>query len=470
MSSIIDDTFKVHKVLGQGFTSEVVMAEHMESGYKLAIKIFKPMKQMKLMVDAFHKEVDSMKNFKHPNLVNIIAANEQGVRIYTEGGKKESIMYLGIELAENAELFDFVADPGKAFSELHARKLLRELIAGLESMHKLNICHRDLKTENIFLDGDFNLKLGDFGFSKFMDPNSNDGKCKTQLGTSGYQCPQLLEGKLYDGAKNDIFACGVILFILTMAYPPFREAKKTDNWYRHIYFEKPQNFWMLHSKRTKLSPSLQELISGMLAANEEKRFTIEDIKKSEWYNLELPKTEDFIKEMRERKVFVDARRQKDAEEIMMQETHGGNTGVYRGGDDTNKENSIRFNSLVKELEKTSPGFTTRNVSEISPKNFLKFDDSNLKNVMTYLLNFIISENGKVELYPSEYGFEAEVPYNNCLLFDEDAENADVAVVNFDVRLYQSGNGTIAEFIKHKTTEVSEFKSFLKTFGDKVRNE
>ena len=95
----------------------------------------------------------------------------------------------------------------------------------------------------------------------------------------GYQCPELVEGKLYDGESNDIFACGVILFILVNAYPPFREAKKTDNWYRHLYFEKFDSFWAAH-KKANVSNELKELITGMLKANN--RWTINDILNSQW--------------------------------------------------------------------------------------------------------------------------------------------------------------------------------------------
>ena len=165
-----------------------------------------------------------MKNLKHENLINVIAANESGVMM--NEGNKSSIMYIGVELAENAELFDYIADPGKEFSEPFARHYFKQILSGLKSMHDQGIAHRDLKTENLFLSSDFTLKIGDFGFSKFMDSQVNNGKLKTQLGTSGYQCPEMLEGQLYSGTANDIFAIGVILFILVKAYPPFREAKK----------------------------------------------------------------------------------------------------------------------------------------------------------------------------------------------------------------------------------------------------
>jgi len=218
---------------------------------------------MKLLLENFRKEVASMKNFSNENLVRIIACNENWV--YLKPNKKKNIMYLGVELAENAELFDFIADPWKWFDEKMARALFKQIISWLNSMHQINIAHRDLKTENIFVTSEFQVKVWDFWFAKYMDPNNNDGKLKTQLWTSWYQSPELLENQAYKWDANDIFACWVILFILVNGYPPFREARKTDNWYRHIYYEKFDFFWSLHGKKTSgLSQELKELITWTL--------------------------------------------------------------------------------------------------------------------------------------------------------------------------------------------------------------
>jgi len=462
---IIDETFIIHQTLGQGFTSEVVLGEHKETGYKLAIKMFKPLKDVKLMVESFRKEVDSMKNFKHPNLINIIAANENGVYV-RPGHNKQYVMYLGVELAENAELFDFIADPGYGFNEKMARALFKQMMAGLKSMHEIKVAHRDLKTENIFLDSNFNLKLGDFGFSKFMDPHHNEGKLKTQLGTSGYQCPELIEKQLYSGESNDIFACGVILFILVNAYPPFREAKKTDNWYRHIYYDKPENFWTVHSKKCKISNELKELISGMLRYKN--RWTMHDIENCEWLKGSLPTQDEYIADMSKRKVKVDERRKREAEEKLLAEGGDSGSGVYRG----EAEEEI-ISQLVKQLEESKIS-TTLKLERQLPKTYLRFEGDNHEQIIKNLITLIVNEGGKVKLDDEKYSLTAEeVPLVDELLpSDGNEKEEDVPKVDFTATLYTDENtqSTIVDFIKHDTCDYISFKMLISYFNKKINGE
>mmetsp|Transcript_16331 Transcript_16331/g.16969 ORF Transcript_16331/g.16969 Transcript_16331/m.16969 type:complete len:467 (+) Transcript_16331:14-1414(+) len=458
---VIDDTFIVHKTLGQGFTSKVVLGEHRETNYKLAIKIFKPIKQMKLMVDNFRKEVDSMKNLKHDNLINIIAANENGV--YVRPNKtKEYIMYLGVELAENAELFDFIADPGLGFKETMARALFKQLMGGLNAMHNLKVAHRDLKTENLFLDGNFNLKVGDFGFAKFMDPTKHEGKLKTQLGTSGYQCPELIEGSYYSGEGNDIFACGVILFILVNAYPPFREARKTDNWYRHIYYDKMENFWALHSKKVHISKELKELISGMLRAKN--RYTMEDILNSAWIKGDLPSKEAYMEDMLARKKKVDERRDRERLERLEADSSGSNSGAYRGEDE-----ELLISSLFKELEENQvDSFPQNKWEDELPKHHLSFNGVDIKGVYKYLITLLVNEGGKVQLDNENYSLSAEVPFSSAELDDQESEV--IPTVNFYANLYidEKTKSTVIEVIKDSMTDYYELKKFITYMSEKAK--
>jgi serine/threonine protein kinase len=458
--TIIDDTFVEIKTLGVGFTSKVILAEHRDTGYKLAIKIFKPIRNYNILLDSFRKEVDSMKNLRHENLINIIAANESGVMV--KGKVKENIMYLGVELAENAELFDFVADPGKQFSEDFARHFFKQLILGLKSMHDIKVAHRDLKTENLFLNNEFHLKIGDFGFSKFMNPDSHYGKLKTQLGTSGYQCPEMLEGQLYDGAANDIFACGVILFILTKAYPPFREAKKTDNWYRHIYYEKFDNFWTTHSKRgNSLSKELVELITGMLRYKN--RLTIEDILKHEWLKGDVPSPEVFEKEMKERKKIVDARREKDAQEAMLLQKSGANNGqVYRG-----ESEDLLVKKLVDEFESYNIGNYIQ-WDNHSARNLLRFNSSDVKSVFNNLIEILVYEKAEITLSTTHFSLEAKIDYTEKINDDEGKESDFTTICNFTAEAYidYDQSCVFIELIKDRNTDAFIFKDLVDQLTNK----
>lgn len=454
---VIDETFVVNKTLGMGFTSEVILAEHLETGFKLAIKIFKPIKHFKIMLENFRKEVESMKDLKHQNLVNVIAANESGVMM--NEGNKTSIMYIGVELAENAELFDYIADPGKEFSEPIARQYFKELISGLKFMHDKGIAHRDLKTENLFLDSEFSLKIGDFGFSKFMDSEINQGKLKTQLGTSGYQCPEMLEGQLYNGTANDIFAIGVILFIMIKAYPPFREAKKTDSWYRFIYFEKFENFWQTHNKRGQLpSKELQDLLQGMLRYKN--RWTMNDILTCEWLQGESPLEESFKEEMKKRKIIVDARRERDAIEAQKAENRKcqGN-GIYRGEDDEENFEKIQKKLIDFNVENFIPKVWDHHPS----RYLLASKGANIYEHYQRLIELIISESGEVNVSDEDYYFTASMSIKNS-----ESETENDSICGFTAQFYvdYSTDRTLVELIKDRSSDIFSFMSLFDILSTK----
>ena len=85
----------------------------------------------------------------------------------------------------------------------------------LKYMAIQGISHRDLKPENLLLDNDFNLKIGDFGFS------TTEIISTTKKGTPGYMSPEIHLGEKYNGTQADVFAAGVILFIMVSGHPPF---------------------------------------------------------------------------------------------------------------------------------------------------------------------------------------------------------------------------------------------------------
>ncbi len=128
---------------------------------------------------AIKNEVGIMKNLKHPNLVNLIEFMEKEEYFKTNGSSFH-VMSVVLELAIGGELFEYVANTGR-FSETVSRTYFHQMIDALEYLHKNNIAHRDMKPENLLFDGDFNLKIADFGFSTFLNRN-----LKTVLGTERY--------------------------------------------------------------------------------------------------------------------------------------------------------------------------------------------------------------------------------------------------------------------------------------------
>ena len=82
------------------------------------------------------------------------------------------------------------------------------------------VVHRDFKPENILLDQKLNIKITDFGFANYKSTNA----LQSYRGSMTYMAPEIKEGKVYDGAKSDLFSVGVILFMIVQGSFPFIEA------------------------------------------------------------------------------------------------------------------------------------------------------------------------------------------------------------------------------------------------------
>ena len=95
--------------------------------------------------------------------------------------------------------------------EKDALSYLKQMVSALKYCHQNKIAHRDLKAENVLLDKDLNIKIADFGLSNYWSP----GKIlETYCGSKSYAAPELLLGKHYQGPEVDIWALGVLLYIM----------------------------------------------------------------------------------------------------------------------------------------------------------------------------------------------------------------------------------------------------------------
>jgi len=141
-------------------------------------------------------------------------------------------------------------------------------MGALEECHKNGYAHRDLKPENLLYDQHYQLKLADFGFAGYICGKEGDGKLYTILGTRAYMAPEIHDEKPYSGAAVDIFAAGMILFIMYSGAPPFTRAIPSDPYYS-LFVEKNKKFWSAHSrnkygKAAYYSKDFRDLMNGML--------------------------------------------------------------------------------------------------------------------------------------------------------------------------------------------------------------
>ena len=157
---------------------------HKESGKEFAIKYLmsERLKSVNL-AEYFKDEIETLKELVHPNIIRLKEAYPEGTLV-KDDGSNEQVMYIVLELAEQGDLFDYIAKIA-ACDERTTLHYFKQLIEALEYMHNEGVCHRDLKLQNFMLNNEYELKLADFGFSISLAGRDGSGDLYTHKGTPG---------------------------------------------------------------------------------------------------------------------------------------------------------------------------------------------------------------------------------------------------------------------------------------------
>eukprot|EP00262_Sarcandra_glabra_P005632 TRINITY_DN17372_c0_g1_i1.p1 TRINITY_DN17372_c0_g1~~TRINITY_DN17372_c0_g1_i1.p1 ORF type:complete len:444 (+),score=80.00 TRINITY_DN17372_c0_g1_i1:560-1891(+) len=256
--------YELGRTLGEGTFAKVKFARNIETGENVAIKILDKEKILKhKMIGQIKREISTMKLIKHPNVIQMHEVMASKTKIY-----------IVLEFVTGGELFDKIASHGR-LKEDEARKYFQQLINAVDYCHSRGVFHRDLKPENLLLDASGILKVSDFGLSALPQQVREDGLLHTTCGTPNYVAPEVINNKGYDGAKADLWSCGVILFVLMAGYLPFEESNLMAL-YKKIFkadFTCPSWF----------SSSAKKLIKRILDPNPLTRITIPALIENEWF-------------------------------------------------------------------------------------------------------------------------------------------------------------------------------------------
>jgi len=258
--------YTLGQTLGVGTFGKVKIGEHQLTKHKVAVKILNRQKIKSLdVVGKIRREIQNLKLFRHPHIIKLY----QVISTPTD-------IFMIMEYVSGGELFDYIVKHGK-LKEHEARRFFQQIISGVDYCHRHMIVHRDLKPENLLLDHNLHVKIADFGLSNMM----MDGEfLRTSCGSPNYAAPEVISGKLYAGPEVDIWSCGVILYALLCGTLPF-DDEHVPTLFRKIksgIFPIPEY----------LNKSVVSMLCHMLQIDPMKRATIEDIKKHEWFQRDLP--------------------------------------------------------------------------------------------------------------------------------------------------------------------------------------
>ena len=262
----IHDKYALMDLLGEGGFSKVYFAESLENpDIQVAVKVIdkseSEMTQKK--IELISREIEIMAEVDHRRMVKLYEVLECDEEIC-----------LVMQLAKGGELYDRLVAEGR-FGEDDAKVILFQLLEAISELHSMGVVHRDIKPENIlFLENseDSPIVLADFGLSDY----SIDLQNQTNLsGTPAYIAPEVIL-ETESSSAQDLWGCGLILFIMLSGYHPFFRRDENDTLDAVVEGN--------YSLRKDLSEEVQDLMSKLLCTDPSLRITAEDAVHHPWFS------------------------------------------------------------------------------------------------------------------------------------------------------------------------------------------
>ncbi|KAL6609923.1 hypothetical protein ACP70R_039892 [Stipagrostis hirtigluma subsp. patula] len=265
------DKYEAVRDIGSGNFGVARLMRNRETRGLVAVKLIERGRRIDENV---YREIINHRSLRHPNIIQFIEV------ILTP-----THLAIVMEYAAGGELFDRIVDRSR-FSEDEARYFFQQLICGVSYCHHMQICHRDLKLENVLLDGSPapRLKICDFGYSRSSVLHSRP---KSAVGTPAYIAPEVLSRREYDGKLADVWSCGVTLYVMLVGAYPFEDQddpkniRKTIERIAAVQYKIPDH---IH-----ISDDCKQLISRIFVGNPLRRITMKEIKSHPWFLKNLPR-------------------------------------------------------------------------------------------------------------------------------------------------------------------------------------
>lgn len=213
-----------------------------------------------------HKECSG-----HPNIINLHMF-----------GTDNTWVYLVMELAECGDLFDKI-EPDVGVDDELANFYFKQLVNAVDYIHQKGVAHRDIKPENILVSKEGDLKLADFGLATVVRRKNRPKRlCHEACGSPPYMAPEIVGDSAYDAIQSDVWACGIVLFVLLTGQIPWQEPNygHDEDFTKYVEYDGK----LRDDSWAKMTPTVRALLRLVIHPDVEKRLTIDQIRLHPWVN------------------------------------------------------------------------------------------------------------------------------------------------------------------------------------------
>src|SRR5438105_14676939 len=208
VGEIVAGRYELEELVGSGGMSSVFKARDTLLERRVALKVLHPhFTDDDQYVERFRREARAVASLSHPNIVTIL-----------DRGEDEGRQFIVFELVEGRTLKEVLDEEGR-LPVARALEIAIQVARGLAFAHEHGLVHRDVKPQNVILNGDGRAKVTDFGIARSLEVQGMT-QTGTVLGTSNYIAPEQAQGGTVDGA-TDVYSLGVVLFELLTGEVPF---------------------------------------------------------------------------------------------------------------------------------------------------------------------------------------------------------------------------------------------------------
>ena len=262
--------YEIIDFIKEGSSSKIYLAKSNCTNEKVVIKAIKKSRFHQNLEDLLllEKEIESLKILKHRNIITLYEIYES-----------QKYIYLVREYCPGKDLIEKIKNKNR-FSQEEALVIFFQLLDAFIYMHKMNICHRNIRTEHILFDKNNKPKIIGFGYSSFYKKNE---KLDEPYGSLCYACPEIIDEQPYNPELADVYSLGVILYVLICGYLPFSD--EDDNQNKTLISEGKIEY------PKEINNKLKDLLKHMLDKDPKKRYNFQKIIKHPWIK---PFSEEFL--------------------------------------------------------------------------------------------------------------------------------------------------------------------------------